>query len=86
VRTAFHDAVARFGGVVSPRSSVVFSSRAREFHATSDTPVALRLRPPLLVEMRDEPKSQDRLATHDVNRTELPRPGMPSSFAQRRSL
>jgi hypothetical protein len=36
--------------------------------------------------MREVSKSQDRLTTHDVNRTQLPRPEAPSSFAHRRSL
>jgi len=43
-RTAFHDAVARFGGFGHASVERFFSSRALFFRATSDVPVALRLR------------------------------------------
>jgi hypothetical protein len=67
VRTAFDDAVARFGGAVLPRTSVVFSSSAAS-HATSDTSVALR-NPTQLNSLRRISRSQDRFTSHDVNRT-----------------
>jgi hypothetical protein len=52
VRTAFHDAVARFGGVASPRTSVVFSSSTTN-HATSDIPVAHRQPARLNIDTQD---------------------------------
>jgi hypothetical protein len=52
VRTAFHDAVARFGGAVLPRTSVVFSSSATS-HATSDIPVAHRQPARLNIDTQD---------------------------------
>jgi hypothetical protein len=42
VRTAFHDAVARFGGERSRLGRAFSSRRARCFRATSDVPVAAR--------------------------------------------
>jgi len=80
VRTAFHDAVARFGGSVVARSGVVFPP-SRFAETTSDTPVAIR--PLNLPEGRSSRSfRRDQFTPHRVNDAELPRPGVPSPFSR----
>jgi hypothetical protein len=80
VRTAFHDAVARFGGSVVARSGVVFPP-SRFAETTSDTPVAIR---PLNLPEGTSSRSfrRDQFTPHRVNDGELPRPGVPSPFSR----
>lgn len=85
MRTALHGAVARFGGAALPRIERFLLVEQQRTCATSDTPVALRVVRTEL-KIRTYSKSQDRLTTHDVNRTQLPRSGMTSSFALARLL
>lgn len=83
MRTAFHDAVARFGGPGTRSERALSSRRVGVARATSDTPVALRTIA-LTIKKTRSPSSQDRLTSHRVNGTELPRPRVPSPFASRR--
>lgn len=74
-RTAFHDAVARFGGRAAGSVERFTLAERGCFRATSDVPVAL-----------PRGSAEDRLTSHGVNRTWLPRPGAPSSFMTRQLL
>jgi hypothetical protein len=85
VRTAFHDAVARFGGPGTRSERALSSRRVGAARATSDTPVALRTNA-LSIKNSRSPSSQDRLTSHRVNDTELPRPRVPSPFASTLTL
>jgi hypothetical protein len=84
VRTAFHDAVARFGGPGS-RSNGRCLPVESEMLEPRLTPLSLFGTRALAIKKSRSPSSQDRLTSHRVNDTELPRPRMPSPFASRRA-
>jgi hypothetical protein len=88
VRTAFHDAVARFGGRHGLLDRAFSSHRAfRRQAATSDVPVAPRGSPcPPEGERGDTSLRRDRLTPHLVKDASLPRPETPSPFASHQSL
>jgi hypothetical protein len=75
VRTAFHDAVARFGAATFARKRALSSRRVGQMRA----PLALLSRSGRVrSETTRRSIRRGRFASHRVNDTELPRPGMPS--------